>query len=120
FGAVAQERVPRYPGAKDVALVPLADDGKEVSYFTTRDPPDQVARFYAEHFERAGYPISLEPSGEAGWVVAAFSTRDARQLAIVVRREGEVTLAFRVERHMESLAQLESLPLVSPIEQRPP
>ena len=84
-----------YPGAR---LVPIG--GGELSSFTTGDPPDAVASFYARRWRGDGFPSIVQREPSRGAVVAAaFSTRDGTFVAVIADRIAPGrTLAFLVVR----------------------
>lgn len=88
--------MPSYPGAQEYPLGGRLKVGSEdmvMSYFLSADGPIQVGRFYTGQWNGAGYHVTEDISLDGG-VVAAYDPATGVLRQVIMRREGNRTMAF--------------------------
>jgi hypothetical protein len=102
--AVAAGELPTYPGAVHTRIggdLVLGGRLHKLAWFTTDDPLEHVAAWFARHWEAQGYPTSVD--GEPGHqelTVSALHTRQGLLHAVVLRRHQGRTVGFPVVRDL--------------------
>jgi hypothetical protein len=95
----AEQQLTTYPGTVHTRIGnDLLINGQyhRMAYFTTKDPMHKVAKYFAEHWRKEGYPVVLDGDLEDEGVVSAFYTREGLQRAVVLRRHMGKTVGFTV------------------------
>jgi len=88
--------MPSYPGAREYPLgsrLQVGTDSMIMSYFVTPDDPMAVGRFYAAQWNAAGHHVTEDISLQGG-VVAAYNPNTGVLRQLLLRREGNRTMAF--------------------------
>lgn len=98
--------MPRYPRVAEFPLGEALDAGDGVmrmSYFTTKDPPLRVARYYRAVWEREGLKVHHSVSA-AGGVVGTFDPRvkKARSVTILTSRGSTWVFPATVDRPLDA------------------
>lgn len=88
--------MPTYPGALEYPLGSkhtVGQDSMVMSYFATPDDPLAVGRFYTAKWNGAGYHVTEDLTLKGG-VVAAYDPGTGVLRQVLIRREGNRTMAF--------------------------
>lgn len=95
-------QLPIYPGVIHTRIgndMVVAGHPLRMAYFTTPDGLDTVASYFEKLWKEEGYPTFVDREGDEA-VVSAFLTRQGLQRSVVLKRQGELTLAFTVVRDL--------------------
>jgi len=95
----AEQELAVYPGTVHTRIGnDLLINGQyhRMAYFTTKDSMEKVAKYFAEYWNKQGYPVVVDGDLEEEGVVAAFYTREGLQRAVVLRKHMGKTVGFTV------------------------
>jgi len=95
----AEQELAVYPGVVHTRIGnDLLINGQyhRMAYFTTKDPMEKVARYFADLWRKEGYPVVVDGDLEEEGVVSAFFTREGLQRAVVLRKHMGKTVGFTV------------------------
>lgn len=97
--ARAEQPLPVYPGTKMVRVGnDLTIDGElyRIAYFTTKDSPRKVGRYFYERWTAGGYPVTVDGGFRKEGIVSAFFTREGLIRSVIVAAHGDHTIGFAV------------------------
>ena len=97
--ALAQPSVeiPYYPETTPIQVgdeLIIGGEHFRISYFTTKDPVESVAKYFFDKWKQMGLPTTLDGHPEEEMIVSAFYTRHGLQHAVVLRRRSGKTVGF--------------------------
>lgn len=111
--AAAEQELPVYPGTVHTRIgndLVIAGEYYRLAYFTTPDPLDKVADYFAKQWMEQGYPTAMDGDRKEECVVSALYTREGLQRGVVLRRHLGKTLGFTVLRDLWSRAPSKPAP----------
>jgi hypothetical protein len=103
LAAGAEQELPMYPGAVHTRIgndLIIAGEYYRLAYFTTDDPMEKVADYFAKHWREQGYPTVVEGDLREEAVVSALYTREGLQRGVVLRRHLGKTVGFTALRDL--------------------
>ncbi len=103
LAAGAEQELPVYPGAVHTRIgndLIIAGEYYRLAYFTTDDPMEKVADYFAKHWREQGYPTVVEGDLREEAVVSALYTREGLQRGVVLRRHLGKTVGFTALRDL--------------------
>jgi hypothetical protein len=102
-GAHAEQQLAVYPGVVHTRIgndLVIGGEHYRMAYFTTPDPMQKVAHYFAKHWHEQGYPTVVDGDMKQEGVVSALYTREGLQRGVVLRRHGGRTVGFTVLRDL--------------------
>ncbi len=99
----AEQELPVYPGAVHTRIgndLVISGEYYRMAYFTTDDPMEKVAEYFAKHWRGLGYPTAVEGDLKDEAVVSALYTREGLQRGVVLRKHLGKTVGFSVLRDL--------------------
>jgi len=101
--------MPRYPRVAEFPLgeqLGAGDSAMRMSYFSTKDPPLRVARYYRTLWEQQGLSVHHNVS-PAGGIVGTFDPRIKAARSVTILSKGQLTWVFpaTVERPLGTAEQ---------------
>jgi hypothetical protein len=111
--ALAEQQLPVYPGAVHTRIGnDLVIDGEfyRIAYFTTKDSPKKVARYFYRQWADAGYPVTMDGGFDPEGVVSAFYTREGLQRSIVLTAHAGKTVGFTVLKDLWTRPEVKPAP----------
>ncbi|QDF06152.1 hypothetical protein [Myxococcus xanthus] len=101
--AAAEQELPVYPGTIHTRIgndLVIGGEYYRLAYFTTSDPMEKVAAYFARKWQEEGYPTVVEGDMQDEGVVSALYTREGLQRGVVLRKHLGKTVGFTALRDL--------------------
>ncbi|HET9452344.1 MAG TPA: hypothetical protein VFO83_15745 [Aggregicoccus sp.] len=101
--AHAEQQLAVYPGVVHTRIgndLVIGGEHYRMAYFTTPDPMQKVAHYFAKQWNEQGYPTVVDGDLKQEGVVSALYTREGLQRGVVLRRHAGRTVGFTVLRDL--------------------
>lgn len=106
--AWAEQELPVYPGAVHTRIgndLVILGEHYRMAYFTTKDSPETVAKYFNWFWKRRGIPTFVDGDFKQEGMVSAYYTREGLQRAVILRVHQGKTVGFSVLRDLWVRAQ---------------